>query len=88
MSKIKGDITIKNPEAQIEAWINTNDSLSAFWEEVILREDWKGLNKTKEQATALKEYFEGRLDMALEFRDFINQKTIEKTDEDNSNGVV
>lgn len=69
-------ITIVNPEPQIKAWISSSEILFEHWQEVVRREDWGDQNKTREQAIALREFYEGQLTMALNFRDFISQKTI------------
>ena len=70
-------VVMCNPEPQIAAWIKNNKNQWEFWEEVLRRETWSGLNKTKEQVENLVGYFEGSYDMALKVRDFVNQKKID-----------
>lgn len=69
-------IVIRNPHPQIDSWVTNNHTLWQFWKIVVIREDWEGQNKTREEAVALREYYEGRYEMALKFRDFVNQKTM------------
>ena len=70
-------VIMRNPDAQINAWVNSNKEQWDFWQVVLRREAWGGLNKTKEQVENLVGYFEGCYDMSLKIREFVAQKKID-----------
>ena len=57
---------------QVRAWINDNLQQWKFWQQVLSEESYKALGKTREQALALCNYFEGRYDMACNFRQILS----------------
>jgi hypothetical protein len=69
-------VVIRNPEAQIRAWINNSHEQVEFWQRIQRSELVNVMGKTPEQVDALVNYFEGKFDMACNIRDFVSQKTI------------
>jgi len=63
----------KYKPAQVDSWIKNNLQLKEFWEDVVEMETWHGLSKTKEEVVALVKYYEGRYDMACEFKKMMEE---------------
>ena len=59
---------------QVKAWINNNHQQWEFWKTVVAMGTYAPLNKTKEQAEALANYYEGRYDMACNFREILENE--------------
>jgi len=69
-------LVMRDPSAQIKAWINDSYEQWQFWLTVVSAENYDGLDKTKEQAENLVGYYEGQYDLACDVRDFVSQQTV------------
>lgn len=59
---------------QVKAWIADCHSIMQFWQITVLNETYLSLGKTKEEAEALANYYEGKYDMAVQFTEILEEK--------------
>lgn len=68
---------IRDPNPQIDSWIRGNQGLQEFWERVLTDKTFGGLNRTEKECADAIGYFKGSMDMAIKFRDLIEDKIVD-----------
>lgn len=66
--------TVCTKPLQVKAWIDNNKALMVFWQTVVTNESHHLQNKTREEAIALANYYEGRYDMACNFMEILEEE--------------
>lgn len=66
--------TICTKPLQVKAWIDDNRNLWEFWQTVVDKDTHEMNGKTKLEAVALANYYEGRYDMACNFKMILEEK--------------
>lgn len=66
--------TVYTKPLQVKAWIDNNKSLWEFWQTVVDKDTHEMNGKTKLEAIALANYYEGRYDMACNFKMILEEK--------------
>lgn len=72
------DVVVCTKPLQVKAWINNNKLLWEFWQRVVAEENYGLQNKTREEAVALLNYYQGRYDIACDFNSILEVKNESK----------